>query len=93
MRKSVLLIAVAAVVSLAARPSTALAQQGPLGGKVFVSVNFGIQVGDNSLERTSTFPLYDETATVDISQTINNGAFFDFSGAYKFRDNLGFGMA
>ena len=93
MRKSVLLIAVAAVVSLAARPSTALAQQGPLGGKVFVSVNFGIQVGDNSLERTSTFDLYDETATVDISQTINNGAFFDFSGAYKFRDNLGFGMA
>ena len=93
MRKSVLLIAVAAVVSLAAWPSTALAQQGPLGGKVFVSVNFGIQVGDNSLERTSTFDLYDETATVDISQTINNGAFFDFSGAYKFRDNLGFGMA
>ncbi len=93
MRKSVLLIAVAAVVSLAAWPSTALAQQGPLGGKVFVSVNFGIQVGDNSLERTSTFDLYEETATVDISQTINNGAFFDFSGAYKFRDNLGFGMA
>ena len=98
MRKSVLLIAVAAVVSLAAWPSTALAQQGPLGGKVFVSVNFGIQVGDNSLERTSTFPLYDETATVDISQTINNGAFFDFSGAYKLRayklrGELGVGMA
>ena len=93
MRKSVLLIAVAAVVCLAASPSTALAQQGPLGGKVFVSVNFGIQVGDNSLERTSTFDLYDETATVDISQTINNGAFFDFSGAYKVRDNLGVGMA
>ena len=93
MRKSVLLIAVAAVVSLVAWPSTALAQQGPLGGKVFVSVNFGIQVGDNSLERTSTFDLYEETATVDISQTINNGAFFDFSGAYKVRDNLGFGMA
>jgi opacity protein-like surface antigen len=93
MRKSVLLIAVAAVVSLAAWPSTALAQQGPLGGKVYVSVNFGIQVGDNSLERTSTFDLYDETATIDISQTINNGAFFDFSGAYKVRDNLGFGMA
>lgn len=93
MRKSVLLIAVAAVVSLAASPSTALAQQGPLGGKVFVSVNFGIQVGDNSLERTSTFDLYDETATVDINQTINNGAFLDFSGAYKVRDNLGVGMA
>ena len=98
MRKSVLLIAVAAVVSLAVRPSTALAQQGPLGDKLFVSVNFGIQVGDNSLERTSTFPLYDETATVDISQTINNGAFFDFSGAYKLRayklrGELGVGMA
>ena len=93
MRKFVLLIAVAAVASLAAWPSTALAQQGPLGGKVFVSVNFGIQVGDNSLERTSTFHLYEETATVDINQTINNGAFFDFSGAYKVKPNLGVGLA
>ena len=57
------------------------AQQGPLGGKVFVSVNFGIQVGDNNLERTSTFDLYDETAEVNINQTINNGAFFEFSAA------------
>ena len=70
------------------------AQQGPLGGKVFVSVNFGIQVGDNSLDRTSTFDLYEETATVDINQTINNGAFFDFSAApTRFADNLGFGLA
>ena len=93
MRKSVLLIAVAAVASLAAWPSTALAQQGPLGGKAFVSVNFGIQVGDNNLERTSTFDLYEETATVDINQTINNGAFFDISGAYKVKPTLGIGLA
>ena len=93
MRKSVLLIAVAAVASLAAWPSTALAQQGPLGGKVFVSVNFGIQVGDNNLDRTSTFDLYEETATIDINQTINNGAFFDISGAYKVKPNLGVGLA
>jgi hypothetical protein len=93
MRKSVLLIAVAAVVLLAAWPSTAFAQQGLLGGKAFVSVNFGIQVGDNDLDRTSTFDLYDETATVDIQQTINNGAFFDVSAAYKVRGNLGVGLA
>jgi len=93
MRKSVLSIAVAAVAFLAAWPSTARAQQGPLGGKVFVSVNFGIQVGDNSLVRESSFDLYDETATVEVNQTINNGAFLEFAGAYKVRDDLGVGLS
>ncbi len=93
MRKSVLFIAVAAVTVLVAWPSTARAQQGPLGGKVYVSVNFGIQVGDNNLERTSTFDLYDETAEVNINQTINSGAFIEFGGAYKVRGNLGVGLA
>jgi opacity protein-like surface antigen len=92
MRKSVLLIAMAAVVLIAASPFTAEARQGPLGDKVFVSVNFGIQVGDTDLERTSTFDLYDETAQVDINQTINNGAFFEFGGAYKVRGSLGVGL-
>jgi opacity protein-like surface antigen len=92
MRKSVLFMAVAAVACVAAWPSTAAAQQGLLGGKVYVSVNFGIQVGDNNLERTSTFDLYDETAQVDINQTINSGAFFEVGGAYKVRGNLGVGL-
>ena len=92
MRKSVLFIAVAAVAFLVASPSTARAQQGLLGGKVYVSVNFGIQVGDNNLDRTSTFQLYDETAEVNIKQTINNGAFFEVGGAYKVRPNLGVGL-
>jgi opacity protein-like surface antigen len=92
MRKSVLFIAVAAVVFLAAWPCTAHAQQGPLGGKVYLSVNFGIQVGDNNLERSSTFDLYDETAEVNINQTINSGAFIEFGGAYKVRGNLGIGL-
>jgi opacity protein-like surface antigen len=96
MRKSVLSIAVVAVVFLAAWPSTARAQQGllePLRGKVFASVNFGIQVGDNNLGRESSFDLYDETATVEVNQTINNGAFLEFAGAYKVRDDLGVGLA
>ena len=37
--------------------------------------------------------MYDETATVDINQTINNGAFLEFAGAYKVRENLGVGLA
>ena len=92
MRKSVLFIAVAAVAVLVAWPSTARAQQGLLGGKVYVSVNFGIQVGDNSLERTETFDFYDETAEVNINQTINSGAFIEFGGVYKVRPNLGVGL-
>jgi opacity protein-like surface antigen len=90
MRKSVLSIVVAL---LAMWPSTARAQQGPFGGKVFVSVNVGIQVGDNSLVRDASFELYDETATVEVNQTINNGAFLEFAGAYKLRGNLGVGLS
>ena len=60
--------------------------------RCYVSVNFGIQVGDNNLERSSTFDLYDETAEVNINQTINNGAFFEVGGAYKVRPNLGVGL-
>jgi opacity protein-like surface antigen len=95
MRKPVLFTTLAAMITIAALPSEARAQQTllkPLQGKLVVSANVGIQVGDNDLSRQVTFPLYDETATLDISQTINNGAFFEFGGAYKVRPDFGVGM-
>jgi opacity protein-like surface antigen len=91
MRKSVLFSAAAVVVSMAWLPSEARAQ-GPLGDKLIVSANLGIQVGDNDLARSTSFDLYDEPATIDFAQTINNGFFFEFGGAYKVRPNFGVGL-
>jgi hypothetical protein len=91
MRKPVLFPALMALVSLALLPVEARAQA-MLRDKVIVQANVGIQVGDNDLSRQSTFDLYDEPATVDISQTINNGAFFEFGGAYKVRPAFGIGV-
>ena len=98
MRKSVLFNAIAALVSLASFPSEVGARQLPqlpqlFDGKLIVNVNVGIQVGDNDLARQSTFELYDENATVDISQTINNGGFFEVGGAYKLREKYGVGLS
>jgi hypothetical protein len=86
MRKYVLFVLLATVFFFA---TPARAQQ----PKYVVSFNVGIQVGDNSLERTDTFDLYEETATVDISQTINNGAFIDFGGAVRVSGNFGVGFS
>jgi opacity protein-like surface antigen len=91
MRKSVLFTTIAALVSIAALTSDASAQS-LVEGKLIISANVGIQVGDNDLSRQTSFPLYDETATVDINQTINNGAFFEFGGAYKLRPDFGVGL-
>jgi opacity protein-like surface antigen len=93
MRKSVLFIASAALVSLVLLPVRAAAQPQPFDGKLLVNVNVGIQVGDNDLSRQSNFDLYDEMATVDINQTINNGGFFEFGATYKLQSNYGFGLA
>jgi len=96
MRKSVLFIASVVLVSLTCLPLEAGAQQQwpqPFDGKLLVSTNIGIQVGDNDLSRTSNFDLYDEQATVTVNQTINNGFFFEFGAAYKWRPTYGFGIS
>jgi hypothetical protein len=98
MRKSVLFVAIAALVAIASMPLEVHAQPPQwqiFDGKLFVNVNVGIQVGDNDLSRHTTFPLYDENAEVDVNQTINNGAFFEFGAAWKFpqvHKNFGAGM-
>lgn len=92
MRKFVLFIASAALVSLVL-PARANAQPQPFDGKLLINVNVGIQVGDNDLSRQSNFDLYDEQATVDINQTINNGGFFELGGAYRLQGNYGVGLS
>lgn len=51
--------------------------------KGFATVNGGAQVGSHNLDSSSSFPLYDETATVNSTQKVKGGGFFDIGGAYR----------
>lgn len=51
--------------------------------KGYVSVNVGVQVGSDDVKTSSTFSLYDETASVASTQRVNGGTFFDIGGAYR----------
>jgi hypothetical protein len=63
-------------------PSVASAQM-QWTDKGFISVNGGAQVGSHTFESTSTFDLYDETASVTTSQKVKGGGLFDIGGAYR----------
>jgi opacity protein-like surface antigen len=89
MRKSVLLVLACATLML---PSTARAQFVPVEGKIIVSANVGVQAGGSDLERNSTFDLYDEQASVDVTQEIKGGAFFEFGAQYKINRSYGIGL-
>jgi hypothetical protein len=69
--------------SVLAVPQLAAAQTMQWTDKGYVSVNVGMQIGSDTLDTSSTFPLYDETATVTSSQKIEGGAIFDIGGAYR----------
>ena len=59
-----------------------------------VFVNGGVQIGDNDINRVSTFRLYEEEARIEFSQTdIGGGGFFDFGGSWRFRERLGAGAS
>lgn len=66
-----------------AAPQLAAAQTMQWTDKGYVSVNVGVQVGSHDLSTSSTFSLYDETATVATTQKIKGGTFFDVGGAYR----------
>jgi len=51
--------------------------------KGYISVNGGGQVGSDTIATSSTFTLYDETATVSTSQKVKGGGLFDIGGAYR----------
>lgn len=68
------------------------AQGGTPESKIFASVEFGAQPTQRNVETTTSFSLYDETATVATSQPIHNGAVLGASGGYRVRPNLGVGV-
>jgi hypothetical protein len=60
--------------------------------QAFVNVSGGMQTGSRTLATASSFPLYEETATVTTSQDVEGGGFFDVSGGYKVHRNLAVGL-
>ena len=71
------------LLALGAAPRVASAQTMQWTDKGFVSVNGGAQAGSHTLTSSSSFPLYDETATVTTSQKVEGGGLFDIGGAYR----------
>ena len=56
----------------------------PFGGKVFVTINGLYQPGEETIEQSATFDVYDETATTGASQDVKNGGgMFDIGGGYR----------
>jgi hypothetical protein len=58
----------------------------------FLNVDAGAQPQRQTITASSSFPLYDETATVSVSQRIRNGAVFDVSGGIRIAHNLAAGV-
>jgi len=90
MRKLVM-CATGALVALLA--SEARAQWTPLDGRLLVSVNGGGQLVASDVEAQSSFPLYNETAQVQIAQDLGGGGLFDIGAAYRVGERWGVGFA
>ncbi len=57
--------------------------------KVFASIEFGAQPTQRTVTSSTSFPLYEETATVTTSQPIHNGPVFGGSVGYRVTSALG----
>jgi hypothetical protein len=58
----------------------------------FVNVTGGFQGGSHTLTTSTPFQLYDEDGSVDSTQEVKGGGFFDISGGYKVWRNLAVGL-
>ena len=68
---------------LCAAPQIVSAQTMQWTDKGYLTFNVGGQIGSDDLDTSSTFSLYEETATVASTQKISGGAFFEIGGAYR----------
>jgi hypothetical protein len=74
---------------LLANSSTATAQEP---GKAFVDVNGGAQPQSRTLDSSTSFPLFSETAIINAAQGIDGGGLFDISGGYHMRPAFAVGI-
>jgi hypothetical protein len=54
----------------------------------FLNLNIGVQPASRSVEVSQSFPVYTETATLTMSQSVGSGALFDISGGYRVWANV-----
>ena len=59
---------------------------------IFVDVNGGAQTQSRTINTTTSFPLYGETAVINSAQGIDGGGLFDISGGYRVYRQLSVGV-
>jgi hypothetical protein len=89
LKKTLFVVIVLAVWGAGARQ--ARAQGHELLNAGFVNVDAGAEPQRRTITASSSFSLYDETATVTAIQRIRNGVVFDVSGGMRIRRNLAVG--
>ena len=82
MHNMTIVAAMAAGIWLAIR-STAAAQTQTTPTKFFVDVNGGAQTQSRSIDTSTSFPLYGETAVINTAQGVDGGGLFDLSVGYR----------
>ncbi len=91
MKKTTCILVLTAVLALAGAAESR-AQTAADEGRITAQVDIGAQTNSRTLATSTSFPLYDETATVITSQQIGAGPVFDFGGAYRVWDRLSVGL-
>ena len=91
MRKA-LTVAVCVLFVASARDAAAQAGQ-PWTDRGYVNLSVGVETTSGSLTDARTFPLYDENATFNTSQSVDSGALFDFAIGARVWRNVSAGIA
>jgi hypothetical protein len=60
--------------------------------KMFFNVNAGAQMQSHDLTASSTFPIYNQTASVNTAQTVESGAFLDLNVGARVWGDIGIGL-
>jgi len=82
-------ILAALIVGLTLAATSPAAAQAPVPATLFVDVNAAAQTQSRTIETSTSFPLYGETAVVNAAQGIDGGFLFDVSGGYRFKKSYG----
>ena len=102
MRKPVVIVASAVLALLGSEvraqqqawvPPPVKAGQAMSEARWLFGANYGFQIGSNDLSYQAVFPLYDEQAVINASQTLEGGSFFDVSAGYRMGRTFGVALA
>ena len=92
MKKSTLAATVAVMFVMVAGARQASAQTAT-SGKLYFSFEVGAQPTQREANSETSFPLYDETATISATNPIQNGMVIGFGGGYKLTPSFGVGVS